>query len=84
MTRQWGLRHWHHIALVVPLGTAGQTPLGRWTPVPVPPLPASLLTPLHVHVLLPRPPAHPEPRGGQTVKHFSMAQTRGSTGAVFS
>lgn len=71
--RQWGLLCWHHTALTVPLGNAGQTPPGQWALVPVPPLPTSLLAPLHVHVLLTWPLAHPEPRGGQTMKHFSTA-----------
>lgn len=57
---------WHHATLSVLLSAAGQTPPGRWALVLVPPLPASLLTPLHVHVLLPRRTLSPEvgkPRG---------------------
>lgn len=34
-----GLPRWHHAALTVPLGTAGQTLPGRWAPVPVLPCP---------------------------------------------
>lgn len=51
---------WHHATLGVLLSATGQTPPGRWALVLVPPLPTSLLTPLHVHVLLPRRTPSPE------------------------
>lgn len=79
VAKQWSLLCWHRTALTVPLSSAEQTLPGWWAPVPVPPLPTSLLTLLHVHVLLPG-----SPRAQRWANHdSSMAQTRGSTGGAF-